>query len=539
MAYAAISKPSLHNNAVLYTGDASTQAVTGVGFQSDFTWIKSRSDTYNHQSFNSLTGATKSMTINESAAEITISGLTAFGADGFTVGTDAQCNNNASTYIGYNWKGGTTTGITQGSATITPTSYSFNQTAGFSVIRFTTPSSGTGTVPHGLGAAPAMILGRILGSSSWQCGFTSLNSGLWTSILTINDTAAELTSNTAYGDTPPDTTLFTMNSSNWGATQDAIAYCFAEIKGYSKGGTYLANSDSNGPFCYTGFKPSWILIKSYSGGSAGSRNWMLFDSKRLGYNADNNALKPDADSAADTSNYIDFLSNGFKIRSTDGNVNTTSENYNWWAFAEQPLVANVGSSIPTTARQDMFGITAFCEAPFASQDIGIRIVEVTGVQVNTALGSSTISGNATVTLTGNALSILTGTATVSVSELHPVTGVQVEVALGTQTIAGGADVSVTGNVLSLDLGTVTVEVTTNVPVTGVQLQAQTGSVTIQGNATITVTGNALSVATGEAVAQPWTQVDDTNANTWTRVDQEINYGVNIQYNARYRKNGSW
>ena len=103
--------------------------------------------------------------------------------------------------------------------------------------------------------------------------------------------------------------------------------------------------------------------------------------------------------------------------------------------------------------------------------------------------------------------------------MHPVTGVQVSVALGTDiVVTGGATVTPTGNGLSLDLGDVTIVVTTTVMPTGVQLQVDTGSVTIQGNATITVTGNALNIATGEAVAQPWTQVDDANTNTWTRVD---------------------
>ncbi len=121
-------------------------------------------------------------------------------------------------------------------------------------------------------------------------------------------------------------------------------------------------------------------------------------------------------------------------------------------------------------------------------------------------------------LTGNALSVLTGTATVVVGEIVPVTGVQVSIALGNQTISGGATVSVSGNLMTVQLGSVTVVVTTNVSVTGVQLQAQTGSVTIQGNAVVTVTGNELTVATGEAVAQPWTEVDSSNTNTWIRVD---------------------
>jgi len=349
MAYATISKPSLHNNSVLYTGDETTHAITGVGFQPDLWWNKSRSGTHSggvHCLFDSVRGATKRLQSNSSDAEATISGVTAFDSDGVTLGSENQSNGASTEYVGWNWKAGTTTGITQGSATITPSAYSFNTTAGFSIIKFTTPGSSTGTVPHGLGVAPKVIIGRITGSSSWQCGFDALQSGAWTSILSFNNSAAEATGNAAFGDTPPDSTLFTMNSANWGASQDAIAYCFSEVKGYSRFGSYTGNNNADGTFVYTGFKPSFIIVKKTNGAD----NWFVLDNKRNTYNVEDKYLLPDATGAEATYTFFDFISTGFKIRSTGGGHNGNGDSYIYMAFAENPLVANVGESIPATAR---------------------------------------------------------------------------------------------------------------------------------------------------------------------------------------------
>ena len=350
MAYATISKPSLHNNSVLYTGDETTHAITGVGFQPDLWWNKSRSGTHSggvHCLFDSVRGATKRLKSNSSDAEATISGVTAFDSDGVTLGSENQSNGASTEYVGWNWKAGTTTGITQGSATITPSAYSFNTTAGFSIIKFTTPGSSTGTVPHGLGVAPKVIIGRITGSSSWQCGFDALQSGAWTSILSFNNTDAEATGNAAFGNTPPDSTLFTMNSANWGASQDAIAYCFSEVKGYSKFGSYLGSGTSDGRYVYTGFKPSFILSKKSSG--AGT-SWTIWDNKRPGYNPTDKILHPNNTNAVNTADDTDFLSNGFNLKATASGMNASGDTYVYLAFAESPFVANVGSSIPTTAR---------------------------------------------------------------------------------------------------------------------------------------------------------------------------------------------
>ena len=536
MAFTTITKSSLYQNQILYTGDtSSSRSITGVGFQPDLVWVKTRNAANPHLLSDAVRGTNNNLASDSNAAaavSYSQGWVSAFGADGYTAqagsGGDNDINGNTNTYVAWNWKANGAGSSNEDGAT--SSTVSVDSTSKFSIVQFTGTGSTT-TVGHGLGVTPEMIIFKNTSSAvDWRVYHKALGN---THRLCLNDNSASSDDDSAFNDTSPTSTIFTVGGSTSTNAGTMIAYCFASVLGFSKFGSYNANNNANGNFLYTGFKPTFTIFKKTNG----TGSWWMHDSKTSPFNLATNTITANGTGAETTGVGVqDLVSNGIKLRGTTDATNGSGGEYIYAAFGQTMVGTN---DIPATARQDMFGITAFCEAPFASQDIGIRIVEVTGVQVNTALGSSTITGNATVTLTGNALSVLTGTATVSIGEIHAVTGVQVEVALGTQTIAGGADVSVTGNVLSLDLGTVTVEVTTNVPVTGVQLQAQTGSVTIQGNATITVTGNALSVATGEAVAQPWTQVDDTNANTWTRVDQEINYGVNIQYNAWYRKNGSW
>ena len=348
MAYTTIDNPELYFQVKTYSGTGSSNAITLDGdenMQPDLVYLKRRDDGAPPMFFDAIRGATKRLQTNNTDAEATGSQqLTAFGSDGFTVGTNEDANHSSGTYVAWCWKAGTTSGIS-GSPSITPSEYSFNQTAGFSIIEFTTPGSSTGTVPHGLGVAPTVILARIKGSSSWQCGFDALQSGAWTSILTMNNDAAELTSNAAYGNTPPTSTLFTVNSANFGASGDAIAYCFAEKQGYSKAGSYTGNGNADGPFVYTGFRPAFVIIKE----TTQTDNWAIFDNKRSGYNSENERLYANGNWAEeDGSSKIDFLSNGFKLRDTWGSSNTSGETYIYMAFAEAPFVNSKG--VPCNAR---------------------------------------------------------------------------------------------------------------------------------------------------------------------------------------------
>jgi hypothetical protein len=337
---AQINKPNLHFNTKLYTGNGGTQAVTGVGFQPDWVWIKNRGVAESHVLFDVLRGVQKALNSDSSSAEATSSNyLTAFGTDGFTVGASGLVNDNSNTYASWNWKaGGSGSSNSDGSLSAT---LSANATAGFSVSTFTTPGSGTFTVGHGLGVAPKMVMYRPTGSSSWQVGHDSLG---WTNFLALNNTGASA-SNTAFGNTAPTTSVWTGNTANVGTNAPCVAYCFSEIKGYSKFGKSIGNGDTNGPYVYTGFKPAFVLAKN----SSISDWWSMFDNKRLGFNSSDSPrlLFPNANSSESNSKMLDLTSNGFKIRSSNTGINGNGNTTIYMAFAENPIVGT--NNIPATA----------------------------------------------------------------------------------------------------------------------------------------------------------------------------------------------
>ncbi len=166
MAFTTIDDPTIYFNTVLYTGNATSRSITGVGFQPDLVWNKTRSAGQNHFLFDSVRGGEKDIRSNQNAAEGSSDAVTAFNSDGFSVGSGNDGNENSQTYVNWSWKAGTTSGIS-GSPSITPSGYSFNATAGFSIIKWT----GTGanaTLPHGLGVAPAVILIKNLDGGHWR-----------------------------------------------------------------------------------------------------------------------------------------------------------------------------------------------------------------------------------------------------------------------------------------------------------------------------------------------------------------------------------
>ena len=347
MAYSTISKPSLHFNTVLYTGNgANARGITGVGFKPDFVWNKGRDATWQHILTDIVRGATKNLYSDATTAEVTDSTrLQSFNSDGFTIGTNNQINENTDTYVAWNWLAGGSQGSSNTDGSTNTTYTSANTTAGFSISTFTTPGSGTFTVGHGLGVAPKMIIYRPTGSSSWQVGHNSLG---WTNFLALNNDGASA-SNTAFGNTAPTTSVWTGNTANVGANAPCVGYCFAEKKSYSKISSFIGNGNADGTFVYTGFKPAFLLIKI----SSGTGQWTIFDNKRSssgGGNEIDKILHPNVTNAENTADDVDFLSNGFKMRNTAANANGSGSTYIYMAFAEEPLVANVGASIPATAR---------------------------------------------------------------------------------------------------------------------------------------------------------------------------------------------
>jgi hypothetical protein len=320
-------------NPVLYTGNAGTLAVTGVGFQPDFVWAKGRSVAYSHGLFDAVRGATLKLTSNSTNAEATESGLTAFNSDGFTLGSDVGLNSSSATYVSWNWKAnGSGSSNTAGSITST---VSASTTSGFSVVTYTGTGSAGATIGHGLGVVPSMIIfKRRNGTTDWQVYHTSLGNAASVYLDLTNSSAS---SPGMLNSTTPTSTLITLGTSTDTnpSTGTMVAYCFAPIAGYSAFGTYTGNGSTDGPFVYTGFRPAFVIIKN----TTNAQDWMMFDSARNTYNATNLYLQPNQSSAeaSGIGDATDFLSNGFKIKSTNGTVNTSTQVYIFMCFASNPF----------------------------------------------------------------------------------------------------------------------------------------------------------------------------------------------------------
>jgi len=348
MAYTTIDKPTDYFNTKLYTGNGSTQSITGVGFQPDWLWIKSRGSTGNGRVHDVVRGVDKQLYTSLTNAEFTYSpntGVTSFDSDGFSLGSDIGQNTNTETYVAWNWlAGGSASSNSNGSIT---SSVSANTTAGFSIVSYT----GTGsveTIGHGLGTTPAMIIlkNRTISGDYWHVYHQTLGG---TKALYLQTTDAAATTSASWNNTNPTSTVFTNGSSTYTNSSEYIVYCFAEKKGYSKFGNYTGNGNNDGTFIYTGFKPAWVMIKRSNSSGEG---WHIYDNKRNTFNlvtqiltAHNSNQEATGSAGGDV---IDMLSQGFKCRGTHGAINGSSNTYIYMAFAESPFVTSTG--IPTVGR---------------------------------------------------------------------------------------------------------------------------------------------------------------------------------------------
>ena len=351
MAYTTIDKPDDYFNTILWTGDGtSSRSLTGVNFQPDWTWIKRRSDAQAHSITDSVRGVTKSLRSDSGGAEDTSNAngyLSSFDTDGFTVakGSDpSRTNTSSATYVAWNWLAdGTASSNSDGSIT---SSVSANTTSGFSVLTFTGTGSNA-TVGHGLGVAPKLVIVRRPGTQSWRVGCDAIG---WGNVLYLNESDGTSAVATAFQSTAPTSSVFSVGTDTGvnGSGDSSIAYCFAEKKGYSKIGSYTGNGSADGTFVYTGFKPAFVMIKN----TGSTHDWWMLDNKRDVDNPTNARLRANSTSADDSAgNSHDFLSNGFKLRTSgSADVNESSATMVYMAFAENPLVANVSGGIPATAR---------------------------------------------------------------------------------------------------------------------------------------------------------------------------------------------
>jgi hypothetical protein len=338
-----IDDGSQYFNTLLWTGNgADNRSITGVGFQPDTVWYKERNSGVSHRWVDAVRGSTKLLFPNNNDDEFTDANeLQAFESDGFQVGNDGSINGSSDTYVGWCWKGSNTTASnSDGSTTST---ISANQTSGFSIVSYTGTGS-VATIGHGLGKVPAMmIVKRRSGADDWAVYHKARGEEL---MFRLNTTSAEHGDLHFWNDTAPTSSVFTVgtNSEVNASGQTYIAYIFAEIEGYSKFGSYTGNNSTDGVFVYTGFRPAFIITKKTDGAS----NWGMLDATRSSFNLADDWLGANLSNAesVETTRSADLLSNGFKARGANGDINHDSP-YIYMAFGHTFVDSNGN---PNTAR---------------------------------------------------------------------------------------------------------------------------------------------------------------------------------------------
>jgi hypothetical protein len=350
MAYTAINKSGSHFKAKIYTGNGGTQNFTGLDFQPDFVWNKVRNHVYDNNIYDAVRGVTKLIRTNQQNAENTESNaVTAFNSDGWTSGAYAGSNESGRPYVAWALKANG-----QGSAntdgTINTTYTSANTTSGFSIIKYNGNGSGGATIGHGLGVAPDfVIIKRTDTTSNWIVGSSAIG---FNKFLYLNDTATETTNSGTFNDTAPSSSVITLGT--WNDVNNSsgtyICYAFANKPGFSKAGLYEGNNNADGTFVYTGFKPSFIMIKP----KGLARNWTNWDDARSLINPAWNYIYPNLSAAGTNLGYgvagsyaIDFVSNGFKLRNTDDKFNGSGQGMVYLAIGQTLVGSN---NTPCTAR---------------------------------------------------------------------------------------------------------------------------------------------------------------------------------------------
>ena len=328
MAYTTIDNPELYFQVKLYTGTGSSHAITLDGdenMQPDMVWWKERGSSDYHTIVDSVRGVTKRIFTNATDAEDTqAESLKSFDSDGFTMGTNSGANQSSQTYVAWCWKE--------------------SADAGFDIVSWTGNGSSQ-NISHSLSAVPHFMITKNRSATGDWSTYHKFGGG--TKTFYLSNTDAIGTTISPWNNTDPTSSVFTVGGGAYtnGSGNSIIGYLWTEKQGYSKFGSYTGNGDADGAFVYTGFRPAFVMIKGYD---VSALSWYLWDNKRLGYNPDNNLLYPNGTTVENSLDYIDILSNGFKFRTTDGEINGSGTNYIYSAFAEFPLVSS--NDIPVVAR---------------------------------------------------------------------------------------------------------------------------------------------------------------------------------------------
>jgi hypothetical protein len=343
--------PSIPNGAAqfaatLYTGNGVnaanalvvTNTVNNTSFQPDFVWVKSISLAQGHVLEDAVRGTSLFLQTNSTAADQATGGgdVSSFNSNGFTLSfANARTNQSAATYVGWQWKGSNAAAVTNTSGSIT-SQVNANPTAGFSAVTFTAQTSGIGTVGHGLNIAPSVVITKTRGAvGNWSMYHASLGN---TITMFLNLTNASTVSSASWNNTSPTSTVFTLGSGYVNAGT-IVAYCFAEINGYSRFASYNGNGVADGPFVYTGFRPRYIMVKNTTVAGAGQSDWHIVDTSRNPANVANLGLWADSAIAqyTATNELIDIVSNGFKLRGSSNVTNASGSTFIYLAFAENPF----------------------------------------------------------------------------------------------------------------------------------------------------------------------------------------------------------
>ena len=341
----AIADGSAYFQTTLYAGNSSNGHEINQSGNSTFTpglvWIKDRDGANQHHLFDQVRGVYKRLRTSSTGAESTETDqLVSFDSDGFTLDDDlgTQAINRNSNYVAWQWKAnGSGSSNTDGSITST---VSANTTAGFSIVSFTGTGTAGATVGHGLGVEPDMIILKFLNTTS---NWSIYHKELGNTKRLVFTTAASTTSSAYWNNTSPTSSVFTLGT-DLNQTYNQVVYCFASVEGFSKFGRYTGNGSSNGSFVWCGFRPAFVMTKR----SDSTGNWTMFDNQREGYNVDNDRLRANTLDTETTTDYVDILSNGFKLRSSDADVNASGGTYLFMAFAEHPFGGD--GVVPVPAR---------------------------------------------------------------------------------------------------------------------------------------------------------------------------------------------